>query len=44
MVMHACNPRELEDAGWRITSLKPAQSKVVKPYINNKIKMKGLRA
>jgi hypothetical protein len=44
MVVHACNPTYSEDGSRRITSFRPAQAKLVKPYIKNKkIQTKWLR-
>jgi hypothetical protein len=44
MVVHACNPSSSGGRGRRISSLRPAQAKSVRPYLKNKIKTTGLGA
>jgi hypothetical protein len=42
MVVHSCNPSYSGRRDRRLTSSKPAQAKLSRPYLENKIKIKGL--
>jgi hypothetical protein len=44
VVVPTCNPRYSGGRGKRITSLRPAQPKLVRLCLENKIQTKGLRA
>jgi hypothetical protein len=42
VVAHKCNPGYPGDRGRRIANLRPAQAKLARILLKNKIKMKGL--